>query len=162
MANSSRMIALLGLLAVAGYQHRDQLGGLLNRITGRDTQPGNAVGDPRPAGGWLDGPQSAFGGTASEAGSGILGGLKDIIDRFTGSGHQEVAKSWVQTGPNQQPTVPQLEQALGEDTIAALTQQTGLSKDELLARLQAVLPNAVDKLTPDGRLPTLDQAGQAA
>jgi uncharacterized protein YidB (DUF937 family) len=32
--------------------------------------------------------------------------------------------------------------------------QTGLSRDELLKRLSQVLPEAVDKMTPEGRLPT--------
>ena len=96
--------------------------------------------------------QRAFGG-AGTAGGGLADGLKELVDRFTGNGQQEVARSWVETGPNQQPTAFQLEQALGEDTISALTAQTGLSRADLLSRLQNVLPTAVDSLTPDGRLP---------
>ena len=46
-----------------------------------------------------------------------------------------------------------LEQALGADTVDALAKQTGLSREEILSRLSAVLPNAVDKMTPNGRLP---------
>jgi uncharacterized protein YidB (DUF937 family) len=77
-----------------------------------------------------------------------------LIDSITGKGHGEVAKSWVQTGPNQDLDTNQLADALGNDTITQLTGQTGLSRDELLSRLKSVLPTAVDKLTPEGRLPT--------
>jgi uncharacterized protein YidB (DUF937 family) len=48
---------------------------------------------------------------------------------------------------------PELKQAIGPDVLAALEQQTGLSQPELLARLSRELPGAVDKYTPDGKLP---------
>jgi uncharacterized protein YidB (DUF937 family) len=48
---------------------------------------------------------------------------------------------------------PQLKQAIGQDVLAALEQQTGLSQEELLARLSREMPTAVDQYTPDGRLP---------
>ena len=155
---SSRMLALLGLLAVAGYQNRDKLSGLLGRFTGQ-----GAAGDSPGGGnnGFLDGLQSAFGGTGGSSG-GLGEGLKDLIDRFTGNGQQDVARSWIETGPNQQPTAFQLEQALGDDTISALTAETGLSRADLLLRLQSVLPTAVDSLTPDGRLPALDARQERA
>ena len=160
MANSSRMIALLGLLAVAGYQNRDKLAGLLGRFSGQgDGDLPASAGEGR--GGFLDGLQSAFGGAGNSSG-GLAGGLKELIDRFTGNGQQEVARSWVETGPNQQPTEFELEQALGEDTISALTSQTGLARGELLTRLQSVLPTAVDSLTPDGRLPVFDERRERA
>ena len=159
MANSSRMLALLGLLAVAGYQNRDKLSGLLGRFTSQGGTGGQSPGGAN--GGFLDGLQSAFGG-AGASGGGLADGLKDLIDRFTGNGQQEVARSWVETGPNQQPTAFQLEQALGEDTISALTVQTGLSRAELLSRLQSVLPTAVDSLTPDGRLPDVGARAEIA
>lgn len=52
----------------------------------------------------------------------------------------------------------ELERVLGEEKIAWLTQQTGLSREELLAGLSRELPHAVDKLTPDGRIPTEQEA----
>ena len=60
---------------------------------------------------------------------------------------------WVSTGPNKQIAPEQLEQAIGPDVLASLTQQTGLSREELLSRLSTTLPEAVDQYTPDGRLP---------
>jgi uncharacterized protein YidB (DUF937 family) len=76
---------------------------------------------------------------------------------FTKNGHGDVAQSWVGTGPNQQIAPPQLERAVGPDVIDTLSKQTGLSREELLARLSRELPQAVDKYTPDGRLPPADR-----
>jgi len=83
-----------------------------------------------------------------------------LLNSFTGSGHEEVAKSWVQTGPNNKIEESQLEEALGTETIDQLAKQTGLSREELLSRLKSVLPTAVDKLTPEGRLPTEAETSQ--
>lgn len=58
------------------------------------------------------------------------------------------------TGPNQQLAPQQLEQAIGPEVLNTLAQQTGLWREELLAKLKQVLPDAVDKFTPNGRLPT--------
>lgn len=85
---------------------------------------------------------------------GILGGgLAELIDRFKQSGHGDTAESWVRTGPNQPVTPAQLQQAIGPDVLDTLSRQTGLSQQELLARLSRELPDAVDKYTPQGRLP---------
>jgi len=93
-----------------------------------------------------------FGG--SLGGAGVSGGLGDLIQTIGGKGHGSVADSWVQRGPNTELGKSQLEQALGADTLETLGKQTGLSREELLSRLQQVLPTAVDQMTPEGRLPT--------
>jgi len=59
----------------------------------------------------------------------------------------------VNKGPNKEISPPQLKQAIGSDVLEKLAQQTGLSHDEILARLSRELPGAIDKYTPDGRLP---------
>jgi uncharacterized protein YidB (DUF937 family) len=59
----------------------------------------------------------------------------------------------VNQGPNQEIAPHQLEGAIGTDVLSTLTQRTGLSREELLARLSRELPQAVDRYTPDGRLP---------
>jgi uncharacterized protein YidB (DUF937 family) len=81
------------------------------------------------------------------------GGLGELVDRFKESGHGETAESWVGTGPNKPVAPPQLEQAIGPEVLETLSKQTGLSREELLARLSRELPDAVDKYTPQGRLP---------
>ena len=63
-------------------------------------------------------------------------------------------KRFLGTGPNKQIAPSQVEQAIGPDVLETLSTQTGLSRQELLARLSRELPNAVDKYTPQGHLPT--------
>lgn len=151
------MVALLGLLAVAGYQNRDKL----SEALGGRTQPtGGTPGAgnlPSADGGMLGKLGGLLGGAS--AGKMISGGLGELIERFRQSGHAQTADSWVQTGPNRPLTSDQLAQAIGPDTLQTLAQHTGLSSEELLSRLTNELPAAVDKYTPQGRLPTEDEAG---
>ena len=94
------------------------------------------------------------------AGSVLSGGLGDLVERFRQNGQGQAADSWVGTGPNQQLGPDQLEQAIGPEVLSTLAQQTGLSRDELLTRLTRELPSAVDKFTPEGRLPTEAEASR--
>ena len=142
------MVALLGLLAVAGYQNRDKLGSVLGGLggsTGASSTGGTTSGG---LGGLLGG------GAAGGLGSILTGGLGDLLDHFNGSGQGPKAQTWVTQGANEPIGTDELEQTLGAETIAALQHQTGLSKQELLDRLSSTLPQAVDRLTPDGRVPT--------
>lgn len=150
------MTALLGLLAIAGYQNRDKLAEMFG---GSGSPPdGTQPGNPSPSqqqsgglGGMLGNLGGMFGGAAG--GSTLSGGLAELIDRFKQNGHGDVADSWVGTGPNRELAPEHMEQAIGPDVLATLSQQTGLSREDLLARLTREVPNAVDKYTPDGRLP---------
>jgi uncharacterized protein YidB (DUF937 family) len=151
------MVALLGLLAVAGYQNRDKLAELLG---GQKQPAGGPDANTQPAGqGGLLGKLGGLLGGAT-AGSVLSGGLGDLVDRFKQSGHGQAAESWVSAGPNQQLAPDQLKQAIGPDVLNTLSQQTGLSPEELLSRLSRDLPAAVDKFTPEGRLPTEEEAAR--
>ena len=75
------------------------------------------------------------------------------MDHFKNTGHGETADSWVSTGPNRPITESSLESALGGDLIDSLVRQTGLTRQELLARLSKILPEAVDRMTPEGKIP---------
>jgi uncharacterized protein YidB (DUF937 family) len=88
------------------------------------------------------------------AGSVLSGGLNDLLKQFQQSGHGDVAKSWVDNGPNKAVSSEDLAKALGGDQINTLMAHTGLSRQDLLAGLSQYLPEAVNQLTPDGRLPT--------
>jgi len=182
--NSSQMIALLGLLAVAGYQNRDKLGQMFGQASGRmgSGAPGSG------SGGAFGGNTGGFGGNAGGFGGGGLGGalggggglggilggllggsaggslggllsggLSEIVDRFNQAGQGHKARSWIEPGPNQAVEPNDIESALGEDSINALQKQTGLSRDELLRRLSSVLPEAVASMTPDDRIPTEEE-----
>jgi uncharacterized protein YidB (DUF937 family) len=147
------MTALLGLLAVAGYQNRDKIAEMLQGATqsGQGARgPGGTAQAPGGLGGLLGQLTSSLGGAS--AGS-LLGGLTELVDRFKQAGQAETVDSWVATGPNKEVAPNQLEQAIGPDVLATLSQQTGLSRDELLARLSRELPRAVDQYTPHGHIP---------
>ena len=150
------MVALLGLLAVAGYQNREKIAEALG---GGRHVPGGAPGASNQQGGGVLGKLGGMLGGAS-AGSVLSGGLGQLIDRFRQSGHGQAADSWVSTGPNQELAPDQLERAIGPDVLSTLSEQTGLSREELLARLTRELPAAVDKFTPAGRLPTEEEAAR--
>ncbi|MBB3020954.1 uncharacterized protein YidB (DUF937 family) [Microvirga lupini] len=164
------MTALLGLLAVAGFQNRDKIAEMLRGAGSsaggtpdQGDQQGGLGGLLGNRGGSLGGagqgdPQSGFGGLLGGLGSGGLGGLLggglgELMESFRQQGQGDVAESWVGTGPNKPIAPDQLEQAIGPEVLATLTQQTGLSREELLSRLTTMLPETVDKVTPDGRLP---------
>jgi uncharacterized protein YidB (DUF937 family) len=87
------------------------------------------------------------------AGSVISGGLGDLLKQLQQNGHGDTANSWVGNGPNKQIAPGDLANALGADQINGLMSQTGLSRDDLLSGLSQMLPEAVNHLTPDGRLP---------
>jgi uncharacterized protein YidB (DUF937 family) len=140
------MTALLGLLAIAGYQNRDKIAEML-RGPGQNKPGAEAQGG---IGGLLA--QLGLGGASA---GGILGGgLDELMERFKQSGQSETVESWVTTGPNKPCTADQLERAIGPEVWDTLSKQTGLSRDELVTRLCRELPDAVDKYTPQGRVPT--------
>jgi uncharacterized protein YidB (DUF937 family) len=139
------MTALLALLAIAGYQNRDKIAEML-RGTGQDRPEADKQGG-------LSGLLGQLGlGGASAAGI-LSGGLGELLERFKQSGQGDTAESWIRTGPNKPCTPDQLEQAIESDVLDHLSRQTGLTREELLSKLCRELPDAVDKYTPQGRLP---------
>jgi uncharacterized protein YidB (DUF937 family) len=151
------MTALLGLLAVAGYQNRDKLAELLKGHGPETRSPvppiPNTTSTPSGTGGL--GNLGALLGGVGTAGIGglIAGGLSELVDHFTKGGHGETANSWVNQGPNRDIAEADLERAIGADTLDHLTQQTGLSRAALLSRLSRELPSAIDLYATDGRRP---------
>jgi len=145
------MTALLGLLALAGYQNRDKLAELLQGAGKGGSQPGGTNNQQGPLDGLLGNLSGALGGGG--IGGLLSGGLGELVDRFKENGQGDAADSWVNKGPNKELAPPELKKAIGSDVLAALEQQTGLSQAELLARLSRELPKAVDQYTPDGRVP---------
>ena len=151
------MTALLGLLAVAGFQNRDKIKEMLGGLTHSPSGiPGGASQGSQ--GGSLGGLGGLLGGAS--VGSVLSGGLRDLVERFNQNGHGTAADSWVKTGPNLPLGPEQLQQAIGPDVLNTLSQQTGLSREELLSRLTRELPDAVDKFTPNGRLPNEAEAAR--
>jgi uncharacterized protein YidB (DUF937 family) len=80
-------------------------------------------------------------------------GMDGLQERFEESGLAETLNSWIGRGANMPIEPEELQRVLGDDTIAALAQQQGLSPATTADRLAQMLPFVVDKLTPGGRLP---------
>ena len=168
---SSTMTALLGLLAVAGYQNRDKIGEFLRQQgigqggsnTSSQTAQGN--GGTQPTGGVFDNLGDTLGDLFSgdsanpnSLGNVINSGLGSLLETFRANGQGEVADSWVKDGPQRRLETDQLAQAIGPETLNDLQTQTGLTRDELLQRLSQNLPEAVDKFTPESRIPSNQEA----
>jgi len=135
-------MGLLALLAYKTMHGQGPLGGLFRQgaAPAGNAPAGNAPSAPPQGGaggGLLDWLQNGLGGT-------LAGGA--------------AGQSWVGHGPNQPVTPDSLERAAGADTLDALARETGMPRDELLQRLSAELPHDVDRLTPQGRIPTADEA----
>ncbi|WP_425907739.1 YidB family protein [Nitrobacter sp. TKz-YC02] len=168
-SESSGMSPLtMAILAVLGYKalkHLTGSGGSPSappapapRSTINAGPPGGTVnaGLPGSGGGLSDLLKGGLGGllAGGAAGSILSGGLGDLLNQLQNKGHGETANSWVSPGPNKQIAPRDLADALGADQINTLAAQTGLSRQELLVGLSQHLPEVVNHLTPDGRLPT--------
>jgi uncharacterized protein YidB (DUF937 family) len=143
------LLALLGLVAVAGYQNRDKLGHML--------------ADARQKAAPLGSSPAASTGLLGEIGQFFQGGsvtsaLGDLVEQFKSSGQGPAVESWVSDKANMPIGVNDLESALGAEMLEDLSQKTGLTPAELLLRLNVALPKVLDTLTPDGRLPMASEA----
>ncbi|MGU3469141.1 YidB family protein [Methylobacterium sp. C33D] len=149
------MTALLGLLAVAGYQNRDKIAEWLG-APARDSYDATLTPASRtvPATGAAmpSNLERVLGGVGSAGVGGLLAsGLAELVEHFTKGGHGETANSWVNQGDNRSIAEADLERAIGPETLDHLTQQTGLSRAALLSRLSRELPSAIDRYATDGR-----------
>ena len=137
MANSlsPSLTALLGLAAVAGYQNRDKISDFVKGLTG-----GGTAAAATPA-------------AVHQIPGGLAGALGGLVSHMQANGGGDVANSWVGTGANLPINGAQLTQVLGPDLVNKISASTGLSADQLVSQLSAVLPQLIDKLTPQGQLP---------
>jgi uncharacterized protein YidB (DUF937 family) len=92
---------------------------------------------------------------------GLVGGLGGLLDKLQSAGHGDTVKSWLGPGQNQPIEPGQLRSALGEKTVNDAAQQAGTSEQDLLSQLAQNLPQFVDKLTPNGRIPSLQEIAAA-
>lgn len=130
-------------------------------VPGGSAQSSSGSAQSGGAGGIGDLMRGGLGGllAGGAAGSVLSGGLNDLLKQFQQKGHGDAVDSWVGTGPNKTIAPKELGQALGSDQVNALLAQTGMSREDLLGALSQYLPQVVDRLTPQGRLPT-DQEAQ--
>lgn len=82
------------------------------------------------------------------------GGLAGLVQAFQNGGLGEIAKSWVSTGQNLPISAEQIQSVLGSSGILQnLASQFGLSSEQVSGQLAELLPQVVDKLTPNGTIP---------
>jgi uncharacterized protein YidB (DUF937 family) len=98
--------------------------------------------------------------TSDQSPGNILDGLGGLIRQFQQKGLGDTIDTWINTGANKDISSGQVSEALGRDVVDDLSRRTGLSRDEVVAELARMLPNVVDRLTPDGRLPTQREMAQ--
>src|SRR5262252_1332924 len=148
--------------------------GLLDSVFGSDSSsavPGGNVTKPLMiallallasrymSGGSKEAPKDSSGSTGpdvsapSDPGT-ITGGLGGLLKQFQQAGFGDTINSWINTGPNKPVAPAQVSDALGPEIIDMLSQRTGLPRDQVASILSQVLPQIVDQLTPDGRLPS--------
>lgn len=105
----------------------------------------------------LGGGQQGGMGTGSQnigVGSGMPGGLAGLVSSFEQAGLGHIAQSWVGSGPNLPVSPQQLQSVFGEQQVQTMASQSGLAPNDFLSQLSQHLPNAVDGVTPDGRIPS--------
>jgi uncharacterized protein YidB (DUF937 family) len=172
---SPMTMALLGLLAYKAIKG----GGLGNMLGGSSTNaqpgggaaPGSSGGLGGMLGGLLGNTQAMPGGLGGmlggllgggAAGNVVTGGLRNLIGDMEENGQGDAARSWVSNGPNQSLSPSELGDALGAEDVDAVARQTGMPRDQMLSMLSQHLPELVNQLTPNGRVPTESEASHLA
>ena len=112
----------------------DSAGGLVNKLGGTDKLMGMAQGLLEQS-----------------------GGVDGLVKKFQGAGAGDQAESWVGTGENKPVSPQEVTRALGDDQVEKVAQEAGVSKDEAAGGLAEALPGLIDKITPGGQAPDLDQ-----
>ena len=149
-------MALLGLVAYKAIKHLSP------------DQPNAAPANrstttaATPSGGGLGGMLGSLGGVLAggSAGSVLSGGLNDLLKQFQQGGQSDVVQSWIGTGPNKSISPDVLSKVLTPDQLRTLSAHTGMSSDQLIAMLSKQLPELVNQLTPNGRIPTEHEASR--
>jgi uncharacterized protein YidB (DUF937 family) len=129
--------SVLGGVLGGGQQQQGGAGALINIVAGMLANQGGG----------------AAAGGAGGAGGG-LGGLAGLAEQFQRGGLGDVMNSWIGKGQNLPVSPDQLGNVLGGDLLGKLTQQTGMGQGDLLGQLSQLLPQMVDKATPDGAIPS--------
>ena len=145
---SPMTMAILGLLAWKAFKHFS--------ASQPGASPSPAPAPASPGGGLGNILAGGLGGLlgAGAAGGALAGGLGDLVKQLQQGGLGDAVNSWVGDGANKQVSPDDLAKALGADQLEQLSSNTGIPRDQLLQGLSQYLPQVVNHLTPDGRLPT--------
>jgi uncharacterized protein YidB (DUF937 family) len=96
---------------------------------------------------------------AGNVGSNGSGGLAALVQQFQQAGMGEHLSSWISTGENLPINADQLMQVFGQGNMQQMAQAAGMNSQDLGSQLSSMLPQLIDKLTPNGELPSADAAG---
>lgn len=102
---------------------------------------------------------SLIGAAAKLLSSPDVGGLTGLVKLFSTHGHEETVSSWISTGENYPISPGEVEGVLGRERVRQVASTAGVSEQEASQGLSRVLPQLVDQLTPEGKLPP-DHAGR--
>ena len=127
--------SVLGSLMGGGGGASPMQGVLMNMLGGQAQQGGMGAQNPGMMGG------------------GTGGGLGGLLSAFEGAGLGHIAQSWVGNGANQPVSPQQLQTVFGEQQVQNMASQSGMAPNDTLAQLSQHLPDAVNGMTPNGRLP---------
>ena len=119
------------------------LDGVLGQVIGRVGGNDQAVKMVEAVAGMIGG------GGAGGSGAGLQG----LVEKFQAGGLGDLAASWIGTGDNKAASADQVRSALGDDEVRRVADEAGISQDEAASGLAALLPDLIDKVTPDGLVP---------
>lgn len=112
------------------------LGGLLGGLSGRGASTG--------AGGL-----GGLGGLGALAG---LGGLAGLLGQLSQHGYGQQVQSWVGTGENEPLPPEALSQVFDQQQLSEIASEAGVSEEDARLGLSELLPEVVDRFTPQGQL----------
>lgn len=84
------------------------------------------------------------------------GGINNLISQFATKGLGDVINSWIGTGKNLPISGNQLQSVFGKDKISQLASKVGMDNNAFTSQLSNLLPQVIDQLTPDGKVPEGD------
>ncbi|WP_436319213.1 YidB family protein [Streptomyces virginiae] len=137
----------------------NDLGGLLGGLLGGGQGGAGGGGGGNILGALLGALMGGGAGGAGGAGGGPAGGgannpLGGLLDMLTRSGLADQAQSWIGTGQNQSVSGAQISEALPDETLQKVAAQAGVSPEQAADQIARTLPQAVDRLTPGGEIPS--------
>jgi uncharacterized protein YidB (DUF937 family) len=80
-----------------------------------------------------------------------------LMSKFKSAGMEDKVQSWLGKGPNQQISGNEVHQALGDEEVDRVAQDAGVTSEEASDQIARVLPQTVDQLSPEGRIPSGDE-----
>ncbi|MFJ3978772.1 YidB family protein [Streptomyces sp. NPDC090021] len=142
-------------MTMAGNDLGSLLGGLLGGGGGGGQSGGGGAGGGNVLGALLGALMGGAGGAGgARAGGGADNPLGGLMDMLTRSGLADQAQSWIGTGENQPVSGAQISEALPDETLQKVAAQAGVSPEQAADQIAQSLPQAVDRLTPGGEIPS--------